>query len=151
MRYLKIDLSKCEAGKNCNFECETECAKKVFKSDDRTHSAIQVREVTADDGTIGHIEVVCDQCGDCVEVCPTNALTTSRLGVVIMDKKLCVGCLMCVGFCESRTFFQRTDWVEPFKCIACGVCVKVCPHAALEITEAPEAPSKAAKHAEERV
>jgi carbon-monoxide dehydrogenase iron sulfur subunit len=152
MRYLKIDLSKCEAGKNCNFECETECSTRVFKSKDRRRSAIQVREIAAADGQgPSRIMVSCDQCGDCIEVCPANALTRNRLGVVVLDKKACVGCYMCVGFCDNGTFFQTEGWLEPHKCTACGVCVKVCPHGALEIIEAPISPSKAAEQAEERV
>ena len=26
---------------------------------------------------------------------------------------------------------RSPDWVEPYKCTSCGICVKVCPHGAL--------------------
>ena len=33
MKQLVIDFQKCDAGRNCNHECEMECAIKVFKTD----------------------------------------------------------------------------------------------------------------------
>ena len=149
MRYLKIDLTKCEAGATCNFECEAACAKKSFKSEDQAHSAIKMREIRAEDGSIQRIEVICNQCGDCIEICPSKALTRNRLGAVMIDKEICVGCYMCVGFCESSTFYQYPGEVHPFKCKACGTCVKACPHSALEIIKEAPAESATQKRAEE--
>jgi len=56
---------------------------------------------------------------------------------VMIDKQLCVGCYMCIGFCEKGAFERNPGWLEPYKCTACGICVKACPHAALEIVDAP--------------
>jgi Fe-S-cluster-containing hydrogenase component 2 len=134
MRQLRIDLEKCDAGRNCNHECEVACASKVFKFDDPERAALHIRELAGGKGTA----TICDQCGDCVEVCPTNALTRNRLGVVMIDKKICVGCYMCVGFCDKEAFERAPGWVEPYKCTSCGICVKACPHAALEIVDVPE-------------
>lgn len=128
MRVLKIDLARCDAGQDCAHECEEACAAKVFKLDGRAFAALRV------DGTT---TVLCDQCGDCITVCPTEALKRNKLGVVMLDKHLCVGCLTCVGFCEKGAFQRYPGWSEPYKCTACGICVKVCPHAALAIDDAP--------------
>ena len=87
MKQLVIDFQKCDAGRNCNHECELECAIKVFKVDDPAQAALQIKAY--EDGG-GHA-VLCDQCGDCVVVCPTEALRRNKLGVVMIDKKICVG------------------------------------------------------------
>ena len=97
-------------------------------------AALHIRELPDGKG----VAALCDQCGDCVVVCPSDALRRNKLGVVLLDKKLCVGCYMCVGFCEKDVFERNPEWLEPYKCISCGICVKVCPRAALEIVDVPE-------------
>jgi Fe-S-cluster-containing hydrogenase component 2 len=69
-------------------------------------------------------------------VCPTGALSIKG-GVVRLNKKECVGCMSCVGFCPSGTMYYYESEVEPIKCISCGLCVKQCPTGALsiEVTE----------------
>ena len=133
MRRLTIDLSKCNGGRNCNHECEDACAIKVFKLGDRALAAMNVCALP--DGQSS--TTICDQCGDCVAVCPADALRRNKLGVVMIDKKRCVGCYMCIGFCEKDAFKRNQDWLEPYKCTACGICVKACPHGALEIIDVP--------------
>jgi Fe-S-cluster-containing hydrogenase component 2 len=133
MRRLTIDLSKCNGGRNCSHECEDVCATKVFKLGDRTLSAINIYALS--DGQSS--STICDQCGDCVIVCPTDALSRNKLGVVVIDKKRCVGCYMCIGFCEKNAFKRNHGWLEPYKCTACGLCVKACPHGALDIIDVP--------------
>ena len=34
-----------------------------------------------------------------------------------------------------EAFERNPAWVIPYKCTSCGICVKACPHAALEIVE----------------
>lgn len=137
MRQLRIDQAKCDAGrKTCAHECESACAEKVFKLADPAMAALHIRELPEG----GAQAVLCDQCGDCVVVCPAEALRRNKLGVVMIDKKLCVGCYMCIGFCEKGIFERNPGWLEPYKCTSCGICVKACPYAALEIIDVPEPP-----------
>jgi anaerobic carbon-monoxide dehydrogenase iron sulfur subunit len=135
MKQLRIDPVKCEEGrKTCHHECESDCAKKVFKVDDPALAALHIQEL----GDSQVITILCDQCGDCVVVCPADALSRNKLGVVMIDRKICVGCYTCIGFCERGAFGRKPGAVVPHKCTSCGICVKACPHAALEIVEVPE-------------
>ena len=45
MRQLKINLPKCDGGRNCDHECEEACAIKMFKLDDRQAAALHVQEL----------------------------------------------------------------------------------------------------------
>ena len=95
-------------------ECEVACSTAFFKTDNREYSAIRILN---NDNTF--IATMCNQCGECINMC--------------IDKKKCVGCLGCVGYCSHLAMFYTDDLLEPFKCIACGICVKACPENALEI------------------
>ena len=113
-------------------QCEITCANKVQKSDDLRKSAIKING----NAKYGEEKInVCDQCGECIEVCSEMALGRAKNGVVLLDKKKCVGCLICVGFCSKQSMRIHDDMIEPFKCIACGQCVSSCPVGALEIRE----------------
>lgn len=111
--------------------CEEVCSKAYFKEEDRDKSAIivEVNEDSANEIT------VCNQCGECIEVCPTQAIYRDKNGVVRINKKECVGCLSCVGFCPTSAMRYYPNIPEPFKCIACGLCARECPTEAIYLTE----------------
>jgi ferredoxin len=133
MKTLRIDLSKCKFGRDCGHECEAACALKVFKCEDPSRAALHIMALENATG----MAVICDQCGDCAVVCPADALKRNKQGVVMLSKKMCVACYTCIGFCEKNAFERNPEWLEPYKCTACGICVKACPLSALEIAEAP--------------
>jgi anaerobic carbon-monoxide dehydrogenase iron sulfur subunit len=126
MKYLKPVEAMCRNAR----DCERVCAKTFYKTDDTSYSAIKVS--ARPDGTM-QINV-CNQCGVCIDVCPVMALKRNKLGVVMVDKKTCIGCFQCVGFCPENAMFQHPELNYPIKCVACGQCVKACPHKALEIS-----------------
>jgi len=107
--------------------CVSACSGAYFKINDRKSSRIQIEEVT------GMPKIrVCDQCGTCIAVCPTKALSRDSNGVVRLRRNKCAGCLMCVGFCDAgHMFYNAERQPEPFKCAACGLCVKACKQDAL--------------------
>ena len=127
MKLLKALSDKCTM---CG-ACMSACSKAYFKTDDPKSSRIQVEEVT------GMPKMrVCDQCGACIAVCPTKALARNANGVVQLSNDKCTGCLMCVGFCDAGyMFFNAERQSEPFKCIACGLCVKSCKSEALMLIQ----------------
>jgi ferredoxin len=108
-----------------------------FKAPDRDRSAIRVQEVT--DG--GYEVAFCNQCGECIAVCPTEALYRIKNGIVHLREKDCVGCLACIGFCPDMVMYAVPDDIVPIKCIACGKCVDVCPTGALYMIEVDVPPA----------
>jgi len=126
MKYLKTNPSQCKGVK----ACESACSKAFFKVDDPEKSAIRVKKTEN-----GFEMNVCNQCGECIPVCPVEAIYRNQQGVVMIKKSICVGCYICVGYCPTLSMRTHPDLKEPFKCVACGICTKACPEKALEISE----------------
>lgn len=125
MKKLVVNQEQCI---KCH-KCEEVCSMAFFKANDKDKSCIKIDE--ACDKPVN----VCNQCGECLDVCSEEALKRTKNGVILLNKKLCVGCFMCVGFCSPLAMRMHEDHIEPFKCIACGLCVKECPTGALSIEE----------------
>ena len=125
MKKLVADCAKCTG---C-MTCVSVCSKTYYKVADKEKSAIRV---TAGDNS-GFSIAVCDQCGVCKEMCTIMALKTAEDGVVRLDKKICVGCLVCVGECLRGYMRYHDDLPTPFKCVACGLCVRQCLAGALKV------------------
>ncbi len=81
---------------------------------------------------------LCNHCAHspCVQVCPVGATFVSPDGVVLVDKKYCLGCRYCVQACPygCRFIDPRTKTVD--KCNLCyhritkglkTACVEICP------------------------
>ena len=92
IKYLRTNDEKCVG---C-MTCTAVCSKLYFKEENPAKSDIQVQDLG---GGKYHL-VACDQeCRKCVAECPTQAITVAKTGVVMIDRKLCVGCLACVAVC----------------------------------------------------
>jgi len=123
---MKILRFKEELCVGCH-NCEEACASAYHKSTDIRLGALTIRE-----NVDAHNDFkACDQCGECIKVCPTMAISQDKNGIVRIKKSDCVGCLMCVGFCDKMMYHD--DKVEPFKCISCTICSNECPTNALYI------------------
>jgi len=134
IKYLKMDDQKCVGCMGCVTACSTAYA----KEDNPAKARIQVQGLGA-----GRFRLVaCDQeCRRCVAECPVQAISVSKQGVVVIDRKLCVGCLACVAVCPIEAMRYYPAESSPFKCVACGICVKACPKGALEIAEKEDSPA----------
>jgi Fe-S-cluster-containing dehydrogenase component len=136
MKVLSYDPELCVG---C-YICEEVCSDTWFKVTDAEKSSIRIHDAGQGDdpgqAARGLLSAVfCNQCGECIDVCPTEALSRDRRGIVRLRKKLCVGCLSCVGFCPYQAMFYHRDQTEPFKCVACGKCVQERPAEALAIVD----------------
>ncbi len=112
--------------------CERACSKIMHKNDlGGDYSALMI--LKGQDGTFSMTD--CNHCGLCIDMCPVQAIKRAPSGIVIIDRKVCVGCLSCVSFCPQHVMRRAPGLVVPHKCISCGSCVKACPHGALELVE----------------
>lgn len=97
----------------------------------------------------------CLGCGDCVAVCPFDAIHIEREGdVPTIDFNKCVGCGKCVAACPRNIIelavyskAQPMVWVAcsnrdkgalamkecEVACIGCGICMKKCPEKAVSV------------------
>ncbi len=80
---------------------------------------------------------LCNQCSTspCVQVCPVGASYLSRDGLVLVDKKRCIGCGYCVQACPYGSRYLHPDGTAD-KCTLCyhritrglpTACVQACP------------------------
>lgn len=89
--------------------------------------------------------------GDCIRVCPVDAIYNNEKGIVIVDEAKCISCEKCVKACpkkvmkmipEKSKYTVLCNSKEKAKvardncsiaCVACGICVKSCPVNAIEL------------------
>lgn len=116
-------------------QCEAACAKAYYKTEDSAYACIRIEDGNQENEEAQFTIHICNQCGKCSEVCNTCVIRQNPKGVYMIQKKECVGCLMCVGYCPEQVMVQSDDREEPSKCIACGICTKVCPTGAIRIVE----------------
>ncbi len=111
--------------------CEEACVKVRFKETDTTKSVIKVTELEDGKYDIN----VCNQCGECIEICPVQAIYRDKNGTIMIDKDKCVQCYACVGFCPTLSMRYHKEVFGPYKCISCGACTRACPTGAIFMEE----------------
>jgi ferredoxin len=79
---------------------------------------------------------LCDQCGACAEVCPTEAIRQVD-GIYRIDPDLCVSCMACLDACPKGVVMTPNPDEVPIKCTACGVCAEICPREAIVFRQVP--------------
>ena len=103
------------------------------------------KEIDKDNvGKAFFVPKLCNHCETppCTQVCPVGATYKTDDGVVLVDKKWCIGCGYCIMACPyGARFFHPTDHVAD-KCTFCyhritkgleTACVNACPFGAREM------------------
>ena len=91
--------------------------------------------------------------GDCVRVCPRDAIKINEKNVAEIDPKKCIGCGICVRTCPNSIIhiIEDTERVAVLcsnhnkgaevrkvcknGCIACGKCERTCPEGAIKVVD----------------
>jgi Fe-S-cluster-containing hydrogenase component 2 len=111
--------------------CALTCAFMKEKSTNITKSRIHVNQTD-----LVHTEIsYCTQCGDCVSVCPEEALHVSeKTGAVILNPDLCSACGLCYDACPSGYLLKHPLSGQPLLCDLCHgapECTENCPTQAI--------------------
>jgi Fe-S-cluster-containing hydrogenase component 2 len=125
MKALLLHHERCTG---CSL-CEVICGLAHFKENNPKKAAIHIERKFPEPG-IFEIRV-CNQCGRCLEVCPSEAIREKN-GVYKIDPDKCTFCQLCVDECPGHVLFLHKDIPYPIKCDLCGECVTVCAPEAVE-------------------
>lgn len=113
--------------------CELTCAASTFGEQNPSKATLVVHAQFPVPGN--YTVSVCDQCGECAQVCPVDAINNDD-GYWKVNPEECIGCLACVEACPNGVMRQHASETAPFKCTSCGECIKYCPREALYDGEA---------------
>ena len=91
--------------------------------------------------------------GDCMKVCPRDAISINERGIAEIDPKKCIGCGLCAKTCPNGIIHLVKDITRvvvkcnnhykgaevrrfcDHGCIACGKCEKNCPTGAIKVID----------------
>jgi Fe-S-cluster-containing dehydrogenase component len=136
-KILFIDQEKCTGCRKCEVVCS------VFHTGASDPERSRIKVLKWDH--IGfYLPLSCQNCdhASCAEVCPSGACKRDgRLGVTVIDPKVCIGCKSCVLACPFGVpTFDKIDGIS-VKCDYCGgdpQCVPSCDAGALSFIDADE-------------
>lgn len=132
MPQLKAIHEKCSGCRTCLVACALE----NFREINPAKAVLRIQGLFPAPGTY-HIHL-CDQCGQCAEVCPEQAIRFEQ-GTYKIHADECSGCMICVDECPHGVICMHRDFDTPFTCTLCGACVDACPRGAIQFSEETQA------------
>ncbi len=126
---ISVNADKCTGCRICELACSH------TKLQTFNHKNARIKVVDLDYWGFSN-PVVCIQCPKpaCVEVCPTQALSQTGEGIILLDEGKCDGCGICVDECPIGAINWHDEQALPMICDLCGgkpVCVEWCSFGAL--------------------
>ena len=128
---LKAIHAKCSGCRACLMACAIVNHREV----NPTLAALTVTGYFPDPG--GYRIGLCDQCGECAQACPVEAITVQE-GVFAIEAEICTGCESCIEVCPNQVMGMHPATAVAFMCTTCGECAEICPRGAL-LWESPGA------------
>ncbi|MCL1895123.1 MAG: 4Fe-4S dicluster domain-containing protein [Clostridiales bacterium] len=153
MKKILIDDAKCMACHTCEIACCIAHSRSGTLYGAIAEQALPASGMHVEPGGGGRgFPLGCRHCQDpqCVRACVTKALSMNPEGVIVCDKKRCIGCLMCFIACPFGAIEEGVKEAEAYsisKCDLCEAsgdepaCVNACPTKAL-VFEEPDSFSK---------
>ena len=134
--FLTIDLHKCTGCRNC----ELACSAAHTNSFNPRRSRIQILK---DEVRNLVVPMVCLQCEDplCEQACPNSAISYNERGILVVDSKVCIGCMNCITECIYGGIEIDPGTLKAVKCDLCSgdpACMKACEYGAISLVEAKE-------------
>ncbi|MFC2027000.1 4Fe-4S dicluster domain-containing protein [Chloroflexota bacterium] len=130
MKSFVIDVRLCIGCYNCQIACKDEhCGNDwtpyAKPQPDTGQFWLEVREEergTIPKVTVTYIPWMCQHCDDapCMKVCPVEAIYKRDDGLVIIDPKMCNGCMHCVDACPYGSIFYNETIGLAQKCTGCA-------------------------------
>ena len=130
MKAFVIDISRCNGCYQCQIACKDEhCGNDwtPYAKPQPETGQFWGRMNEYVRGNVPHVKMSyvftpCQHCDDapCIPACPADAISTRSDGLVIIDPKLCTGCMNCVDACPYGAIFFNQDLNLAQKCTGCA-------------------------------
>ncbi|MBI5881591.1 MAG: 4Fe-4S dicluster domain-containing protein [Elusimicrobia bacterium] len=175
-----VDIEKCIGCARCVDACKTEndvprepfyfrtwVERYIIRKDneikiDAPNGGLDGYPPVADPETVAKsffVPKLCNLCesSPCVQVCPVGATFKTEDGVVLIDKKYCIGCRYCIQACPYGTRYFHPVLQVADKCSVCyhrlkrgmvTACVEVCPTGARMVGDLSDPESNVTKFRE---
>jgi len=130
MKSIIIDVRKCIGCYNCQIACKDEHCSNDWMPYARPqpetgHFWLNIKE--EERGTCPKVKVtyvpwLCQHCDDapCMKVCAVEAIKKREDGLVIIDPKLCTGCMHCMDACPYGSIYYNPAFNIAQKCTGCA-------------------------------
>jgi ferredoxin len=130
---IAVQENKCSGCKLC----QQICAIHHFKEQNPKKAAVKIKAEFPAPGRF--TPKLCNQCGECADVCPAEAISLKN-GAYVIDPDLCTLCEECVDACSKNAMTLPRGAETPVKCDLCMKCTEICNTGALlAIPEARQA------------